>query len=70
MNISYKVSKYLYRFERHFQKENLGKSKYLIIKREENGSPLGLFAYYITNIAWIEYALRSELIPVIDMQNF
>jgi len=70
MNINCKVSEKLYRFERHYQKENLGKSQYLIIKREENGSPLGLFAYYITNIAWIEYALRKGFIPVIDMQNF
>lgn len=70
MNINCFVSEKLYRFERHYQKENLGKSKYLLIKRECGGSPLGLFAYFITNVAWIEYALRKNYIPVIDMQNF
>ncbi len=70
MNINCFVSEKLYRFERHFQKENLSKSKYLIIKRDSGSSPLGLFAYFITNVAWIEYALRKNLIPVIDMQYF
>ena len=70
MNINCFVSEKLYRFERHYQKENLGKSKYLMIKRDCGSSPLGLFAYFITNVAWIEYALRKNYIPVIDMQNF
>lgn len=70
MNINCPVSEKLYRFERHFNKENLGNSKYLIIKRECGSSPLGLFAYFITNTAWIEYALRKNYIPVVDMKNF
>lgn len=70
MNINCSASEVLYRFERHFRKENMGKSKYLIIKRDCGSSPLGLFAYYITNIAWIEFAVRKGFIPVIDMQNF
>ena len=70
MNINCKVSHMLYRYERHYHKENILDSKYLIIKRECQNAPLGLFAYYITNVAWIEYALRKNYIPVIDMKNF
>lgn len=70
MNLNCFASKWLYRFENHYQKENMAKSKYLIIKRESGSSPLGLFAYYITNAAWIEYAVRKGFTPVIDMQNF
>lgn len=70
MNVNCFVSEKLYRFERHYHKENLSKSKYLVIKRDSGSSPLGLFAYFITNVAWIEYALRKNYIPVIDMQNF
>lgn len=69
MNINSSLSELYYRFERHFHKENISKSRYLVIKRESS-SPLGLFAYYITNLAWVEYALRKKFIPVIDMQNF
>lgn len=69
MNISYQISKKIDRIEKHYKTGDLTKSKYLIIKRESS-SPLGLFAYYITNLSWIEYALRSNRIPVIDMQNY
>lgn len=70
MNINCKQSEILYRYERHYKKNNVAGSKYLIIKRECTRAPLGLFAYYITNAAWIEYALRNDMIPVIDMKNF
>lgn len=70
MNINSFVSGKLVRFERHYHKENLLKNKYLLIKRECGSSPLGLFAYFITNVAWIEYALRKGMTPVVDMQNF
>lgn len=70
MNINQKNSKLIYKLETHFHKSNLTGSEYLIIKRECKNAPLGLFAYYITNLAWIEYALRNDYIPVIDMKNY
>lgn len=70
MNINCKSSKYLKKIEDHFHKENLLNSKYLIIKRECENSGLGLFAYYVTMLARIEYALRHQMIPVIDMKNY
>lgn len=70
MNISCGVSRIINKIERHYRKENLLNSKYLIIKRECGTSPLGLFAYYITTLAWIEYALRHNMIPVVDMKNY
>lgn len=69
MNISFRLSKNINRFERHYKLGDTTKSKYLMIKRESS-SPLGLFAYYISNLSWIEYALRFNMTPVIDMQNF
>lgn len=70
MNINSKSSKFIKKIEDHFHKENLLSSKYLIIKRECESSGLGLFAYYVTMLARIEYALRHQMIPVIDMKNY
>lgn len=70
MNINCKASAFLNRIEKHYQKDNLLNSKYLIIKRECENSGLGLFAYYVTMLARIEYALRHQMIPVIDMKNY
>lgn len=70
MNIDCKASAFLNKIEKHFQKHNLLNSKYLIIKRECENSGLGLFAYYVTMLARIEYALRHQMIPVIDMKNY
>ena len=69
MNINYSVSRRLHKLERKINKGNLTQSKYLIIRRKTNHPGLGLFAYYITMLAWIDYALRNDMIPVIDMQN-
>lgn len=69
MNINFQLSKIMNRFETHYKLGDMTKSKYLMIKRESS-SPLGLFAYYISNLSWIEYALRFNMTPVIDMQNF
>lgn len=70
MNINCKFSKIIFKFENHYKKYNALNSKYLIVKRECKHDPLGLFAYYITNLGWIEYAIRNNMIPVIDMKNF
>ena len=70
MNINYSISQKLHKLERKINKGNLTKSKYLIIRRKTNHPGLGLFAYYITMLAWIDYALRNDMIPVIDMQNY
>lgn len=70
MNINYAISKNLYRVEKKTGRKNLSKSKYLIIRRKTDHPGLGLFAYYITMLAWIDYALRNDMIPVIDMQNY
>lgn len=69
MNISAKKSKYIKKIENKL-KRDIVNSKYLVIKRESKNAPLGLFGYYITNLGWVEYALRKNMIPVIDMQNF
>ena len=70
MNINQKTSKFVHKLEKRLHKNKILDSKYLIIKRECNNAPLGLFAYYITNIAWIAYALRNGYVPVIDMKNY
>ena len=70
MNINYSISQKLHKLERKINKGNLTKSKYLVIRRKTNHPGLGLFAYYITMLAWIDYALRNDMIPVIDMQNY
>lgn len=70
MNINCKASAFIRRLEEHYHKENLLNSKYLIIKRDCENSGLGLFAYYVTMLARIEYALRNQMIPVIDMKNY
>ena len=70
MIIKSNISAILRKIERHYGKDNLLNNKYLIIKRECDNSVLGLFAYYITMLAWIEYAVRKEMIPVIDMKNY
>ena len=41
--------------------------KYMIIRR--NGNHLGLFSYVITNMGAINYALKNNMIPIIDMMN-
>ncbi|MBQ9991379.1 MAG: hypothetical protein IJP31_10650 [Lachnospiraceae bacterium] len=70
MNINSKGSALLHKVEVRFHKQNRLNSKYLIIKRECGSSPLGLFAYYITTLGWIEYAIRNGMIPVVDMKNY
>lgn len=70
MIINYDFSKRLNKFEKHFGIRDFTNSQYLIIKRECKSAPLGLMAYYITNLAWIEYAVRNHIIPVIDMKNY
>lgn len=70
MNINYRMSAFIKKIEKHSGKDNLLDSKYLVIKRECDNSVLGLFAYYITMLAWIEYALRHQMVPVIDMKNY
>lgn len=70
MNINCRVSAFIRKIEEHYHKENLLNSKYLIIKRDCENSGLGLFAYYVTMLARIEYALRNQMIPVIDMKNY
>lgn len=70
MNIQFSTSKKLHRIETAIGTENILGSKYLIIRRKTDHPGLGLFAYYITMLAWIDYALKHDLIPVIDMQNF
>ncbi|MBR3606531.1 MAG: hypothetical protein IKL51_03020 [Lachnospiraceae bacterium] len=70
MNINYQYSRLINKLEKRLGKVNLLDSKYLIIKRECKNAPLGLFGYFITNVAWIEYAIRNNMIPVVDMQNY
>lgn len=70
MNINSNISALIHKVENHYGKSNILNSKYLIIKRECGNSPLGLFAYYITNLAWIEYAISHQMIPIIDMKNY
>lgn len=70
MNINCKASAFIRKIEEHYQKDNLFNSQYLIIKRDCENSGLGLFAYYVTMLARIEYALRHQMIPVIDMKNY
>lgn len=70
MNVDCRASALIRKIEKHYHKENLTNSRYLILKRECDNSVLGLFAYYITNLAWIEYALRHHMTPVIDMKNY
>ena len=71
MNIDVTFSKYLRRYEKHFGKENVLNSKYLILKKESSdGGYFGLFAYYISFASEIEYALANGMIPVVDMQNY
>ena len=70
MNIDCRLSALVRKIEKHYHRENLPGSKYLIIKRECENSGLGLFAYYVTMLAQIEYALRNGMIPVIDMKNY
>ena len=70
MNINCKVSALLNKIEKHYQKDNLLNSKYLIIKRACERSGLGMFAYYVTMLSRIEYALRHDMIPIIDMKNY
>ena len=70
MNIGYGQSRIIQKIEKKIQKENLFNSKYLIIKRECENSGLGLFAYYVTMLSRIEYALSHRMIPVIDMKNY
>lgn len=70
MIINSSVSAVLRKFEKHYGKDNIFNNKYLIIKRECDNSVLGLFAYYITMLAWIEYAIRKNMVPVIDMKNY
>lgn len=70
MNINCKGSAFLNKIEKHYHRDNLLNSKYLIIKRECENSGLGLFAYYVTILARIEYALRHQMIPVVDMKNY
>lgn len=70
MNIHCKASALLNRIERHYRKDNLLNSQYLIIKRACERSGLGLFAYYVTMLSRIEYALRHGMIPVVDMKNY
>lgn len=70
MNISFKMSKKIHVIEKKINKKNLLNSKYLIIKRECADSGLGLFAYYVTMLSRIEYALSHKMIPVIDMKNY
>lgn len=69
MNITVKESQYIKKIE-NVLKRDITHSKYLLIKRESKNAPLGLFGYYITNLGWIEYALRKKMIPVVDMQNY
>lgn len=70
MNINCRVSALIRKIEEHYQRENLWNSKYFIIKRDCENAGLGLFAYYVTMLARIEYALRNQMIPVIDMKNY
>lgn len=70
MNINSGFSALIKKVEKHCGKDNLFNDKYLIIKRECDHSVLGLFAYYVTNLSWIEFALRHQITPVIDMKNY
>lgn len=70
MNINCRISTLLNRIEKHYQRDNLLNSQYLIIKRACERSGLGLFAYYVTMLSYIEYALSHGMTPVIDMQNY
>lgn len=50
-----------------------GKSKYqdktfLVIRR--SGMKLGLFSYFNTHLAKIDYAFQNNMVPVVDMQHF
>lgn len=68
MNINDRMSYILWRYENHYNKCNIMNSKYLRIKRESSGKELGFFSYFITNVGWIDWALRHGMIPVVDMQ--
>lgn len=70
MNINCKASAILKKIEEYYHKDNILNSQYLIIKRDCENSGLGLFAYYVTMLARIEYALRNRMVPVIDMKNY
>lgn len=70
MNVNSHVSAFIQKLEKHYHKNNLTGSRYLIIKRECEDAGLGLFAYYITMLAWIDFAARHQMTPVIDMKNY
>ena len=70
MIIQKKYSMYLKKIENKLKKENMFHSKYLMIARHGNNPPLGFFAFYINNLGWIDYALRNNMIPVVDMKNY
>lgn len=42
--------------------------QFYIIRR--SGMRLGLFSFFNTNLARIDYAIQNGMIPVVDMQNF
>lgn len=68
MVINKKYSMYLKKIEKRTGKENILNNKYLIITRDGKKPPLGFFAFYITHLGWIDYALQHDMIPVVDMQ--
>lgn len=41
---------------------------FYVIRR--SGMKLGLFSYFITNLARIDYAFNNGMLPIVDMQNF
>ena len=70
MIIEKRNSMYLRKIENRIKKTNIFRSKYLMIGIPGMNPPLGIFALYINIIGWIDYALRNDMIPVIDMQNY
>ena len=70
MNINYNQSQKIRKIERRLKKDNLLKSKYLVLKLQCDCSGFGLFTYYINFIGEIEYAVFHNMIPVIDMQTY
>ncbi len=66
MIINQKNSTYLKKIENRLGKNNLFSSRYLAIKIDGNH---GFFSLFIRQLGWIDYALRNDLIPVVDMQT-
>lgn len=66
MIITKKNSRLIKKVENRLKQDNLLNNKYLMIEIEGNH---GFFSLFIRQLGWIDYALRHNMIPVVDMKN-